>query len=217
MPRLVTPDRARITRLCDEKGWGAMDLAHAAGIAIATAGKIIRGEPVFRKSLILAAAALGEEYVNLIEGGRQLSDESQEDGCVIHVHIPIKREMLDDDQVKSFIELLKRLIGGEDDIDMTDIKDGSTILTLTLSISDFEKLLTTAELQGEDFLKQLGVEDIIYANISLREKAQFMRSLQERRNRKTSDSPHSIDTNIILPLPDNPPIKPPIEKPCDNE
>jgi hypothetical protein len=108
---------------------------------LATAAKIMKGEPCFRKSLMLVAEALGRQYLDLLEGNQQTAESPQEKRYEIHFHLPISKDAVDEEWIIAFIERLRKLIDSDGDIDMTDIKDGSTILTLSMNEHDLDRFL----------------------------------------------------------------------------
>jgi hypothetical protein len=182
MPRLVKPDGAKIRRLCDEKGRGAAELAHASRIALATAAKIMRGEPCFRKSLMLVAEVLNNEYVNLLEGS-QPGETKKEKRYEIHFHFPIDKELFDDDRVIAIIDMLNKIIGGSGDIDMTDLRDGSTILTLSMNEEDLLRLIDAIDEKRDEIGRQLGISAI---HIDWNTLIDFSKSVTEKSNQYSS-------------------------------
>ena len=151
MARLVKPDGKKICDLCNDRRWGAPELAKAAGIALVTAIKTMKSEPVFRSTLQLVADAFDEKYIDLLEGSQ--SEKKKKERYKIHiVFVGRNKEDFDEDQLIALADKLNKLIGGSGDIDMEAIEDGSTILTLSLNEKDFRRLLSSLEKKNREMI-----------------------------------------------------------------
>lgn len=161
MARVVKPDGKKISDLCNQKGWGATELAHKADLSLATASKIMKGEECYRASLGAVARALGVSYADLIEGEQQPPNEPPGQKTVVWVfYLACEIAELDENRIKEFMASVQKLIGAKGEIEMIGMRSGSTMLALSFTQADSLRLVAALAEGGDDFCRQLGLIDL---------------------------------------------------------
>lgn len=139
--RTVKPNGDTIKRLRTEKGWRVEDLAKKMECSSDTVENAERGENVYMFTLNKFAEVLGVEYKLLITG--DIPPPKQEKRFKLHLILEGDIETIDQSvQLANMIELLRRLLGTGDDIEPTDVKNGSVRITLEMSQEDIKTLLS---------------------------------------------------------------------------
>lgn len=159
MARLVKPNGEKITQLCNEKGWGAQELSAKADIALKTAAKVMRGEPVFRKTVKDVADALGTSCGDLLEAAPP-EDAGRKRYSIKLIFVGAKKAEFDEDRIIAIIEKLNEAINGSGDIDMEGLEGNSVVLTLSLTVPDMVRLIKRQMETGGNWVTQIGANSI---------------------------------------------------------
>jgi transcriptional regulator with XRE-family HTH domain len=154
--RTVRPDAEAIKRLRLEKGWRAEDLATKALCSVKTIVNIERGASVYVSTLAKLAKVLGVEFMTLVQGSnpqpeqpKLLSDDEKpktptltQPRVKVQITVDIPYENFDEShQLIDFIKRLTEIVQPNDEIVFADVRPGSTIITLDMSIADCKRLV----------------------------------------------------------------------------
>ena len=139
--RSVKADGDAIRRLRLAKGWRVEDLARKAKCSVKTVENVEAGEQAYLCTLTNVAAAFGVEFATLVVGAMPPPLKGERFEVLIKLSIPFE-EFDQSKQLATFIDLLKRLLGG-DDMEPGDVKAGSTIIPVMMTKEQVQKLIET--------------------------------------------------------------------------
>jgi transcriptional regulator with XRE-family HTH domain len=140
--RTVTPDGKTIQRLRIERGWRVEDLAKKAKCSLKTVENVERGANVYLYTLSKFAQALGAEVSTLMIGTEPPDPPKKERRFKVQFTLEIPFEEFDESkQLVSFLAMLKQILQAKDEITVASVEEGSTIITLEMSMDDIQRLL----------------------------------------------------------------------------
>ncbi len=141
--RTVKPNGDAISRLRKAKGWRVEDLAKNAKCSVRTVENVERGANVYLFTLAKFATALGVEYTVLVSGGDSPPEPpKKERRFKVQITLDVPYEEFDESvQLVSFMTMFKQLVQAQDEIMVAGVEDGSTIITLEMSIDEIQRLI----------------------------------------------------------------------------
>lgn len=166
--RTVTPDGEAIQHLRIEKGWRVEDLADKAKCSLKTVENVERGRNVYLYTLSKIAQALGVEVSTLMPGspsGSPSPDPPKKKWMGnVQITLNIPFEAFDEStHLRSLLTMLRDFIQAKDEITVAGVEQGSTIITLEMSMEDIERLIDvfcSHQREVEDGLDTFGVESL---------------------------------------------------------
>jgi len=143
--RTVKPDGEAIQRLRIEKGWRVEDLADKAKCSLKTVENVERGRFVYLYTLSKFAQALGVEVSTLMAGAeppapQNLPKKKWMGNVQITLNIPFG-EFDECMHLVSLLNTLRDLIQARDEITVVGVQEGSTVITLEMSLDDIQRLI----------------------------------------------------------------------------
>ena len=141
--RTVSPDGSAIQRLRLEKGWRVIDLARKTYCSDKTVASAERGENIYVVTLSKIATALGVELTTLLKGELPAAPTNKERRLQVQITLDIPLQKVEEsDALDRILTKLKQIIHAADEMIVVGVEDGSTIITLEMSIEDIERLIT---------------------------------------------------------------------------
>ncbi len=140
--RTVAPDGKAIQRLRIEKGWRVEDLAKKAKCSLKTVENVERGANVFLYTLSKFAQALGVEVSTMMIGTEPPDPPKKERRFKVQFTLEIPFEEFDESEpLVSFLAMLKQIVQAKHEIAVAGVEEGSTIITLEMSMDDIQRLI----------------------------------------------------------------------------
>ena len=176
--RKFWPNGPRIKELMLEKEWDTaekFETALKAAIGRRTIQLIIKGDTKHPEGTLQKIAnALGVDLNEItfkenpspeMNGrqaisGNKVKSEAQDRTINVHFHFPISIKDFDERKITRAIKLLKKLIDSKGNVNMTDLREGSTILTLAMTEEDVFRLLAALEARRPAILSKMGATNI---------------------------------------------------------
>lgn len=161
-----------IHRLRELKGWSQNELALEAGIDAKTLNSVLKGNAYQQKTIRRIADALGVTPADLLEGSPPpAADANASAEQRLQVQVVLSMPF---DSVKTatgLSELLRHittLIDAKSEISVVDVKAGSVVITLEMSLDDVLSLIVAAasgELEEIEFVSLTVLDDILNVTI----------------------------------------------------
>lgn len=159
MGREIEPDGAKIRNLREARGWQVQDLADKAECSLKTVNNVEKGRPCFKSTLVRFAKVFGVQYDALLPQGA-VSTETQgtppakpDPLVMITINLTIPFQDFDEtDELTALIKHVKGLIMKKDDFVDVTVKNGSTIIVITMTETE---ALQFTEAYGDGKLKVL--------------------------------------------------------------
>jgi transcriptional regulator with XRE-family HTH domain len=140
--RSVAPDGKAVQRLRIEKGWRVEDLADKAKCSLKTVENVERGRNVYLYTLNKFAQALGVELSTLMAGAALPDPPKKERRFKVQFTLEIPFEKFDESMhLVSFLNMLRDYLLAKDEITVVGVQEGSTIITLEMSLDDIQRLI----------------------------------------------------------------------------
>ncbi len=140
--RSVAPDGKAVQRLRIEKGWRVEDLADKAKCSLKTVENVERGRNVYLYTLNKFAKALGVEPSTLMAGAALPDPPKKERRFKVQFTLEIPFEKFDESMhLVSFLNMLRDYLQAKDEITVVGVQEGSTIITLEMSLDDIQRLI----------------------------------------------------------------------------
>ncbi|HEY7159387.1 MAG TPA: helix-turn-helix transcriptional regulator [Gemmataceae bacterium] len=140
--RSVAPDGKAVQRLRIEKGWRVEDLADKAKCSLKTVENVERGRNVYLYTLNKFAKALGVEPSTLMAGAVLPDPPKKERRFKVQFTLEIPFEKFDESMhLVSFLNMLRDYLQAKDEITVVGVHEGSTIITLEMSLDDIQRLI----------------------------------------------------------------------------
>jgi transcriptional regulator with XRE-family HTH domain len=158
------PDLKRLDNLRIKRGWTLQQLAAKAIVSVRTLNSIRQGKSVDLTTVSKLARAFGEPLESLLVGySPEAPVETTTPRIEVQLKLSIPFEDFDEaEHLTSFIEALTKLIGAKGMVNIADVKDGSTIVTVDVEEDDMCRLIA-AYLDGR--LEPLDVTGILSPDI----------------------------------------------------
>jgi transcriptional regulator with XRE-family HTH domain len=170
--RTVAPDGEAIQRLRIEKGWRVEDLAKKARCSLKTVENVERGRSVYLYTLSKFAQALGVEVSTLMAGAAPPDPPKKERRFKVQFTLEIPFEEFDESmQLVSFLNMLRDYLQAKDEIAVVGIEEGSTIITLEMSLDDIQRLIDVFWGRRRDV--EAGLEAFRVASLQLPDSEDF--------------------------------------------
>jgi transcriptional regulator with XRE-family HTH domain len=162
--RSVAPDGKAVQRLRIEKGWRVEDLADKAKCSLKTVENVERGRNVYLYTLNKFAKALGVEPSTLMAGAALPDPPKKERRFKVQFTLEIPFEQFDESMhLVSFLNMLRDYLQAKDEITVVGVQEGSTIITLEMSLDDIQRLIdvfVSRRREVEAGLDAFGVESL---------------------------------------------------------
>jgi transcriptional regulator with XRE-family HTH domain len=161
--RTVTPDGQAIQRLRIEKGWRVEDLAKKARCSLKTVENVEKGQNVYLYTLSKFAQALGVEVSALVPGTAPPDPPKKERRFKVQLTLDIPFEEFDESEhLVSLLDMLKQIVHAKHEITVAGVEEGSTIITLEMSIDDIQSLIDVfiPTIRDKDELDAFRVEQL---------------------------------------------------------
>jgi transcriptional regulator with XRE-family HTH domain len=140
--RTVAPDGKAIQRLRIEKGWRVEDLAKKAKCSLKSVENVERGANAYLYTLSKFAQALGVAVSTLMIGTEPPDPPKKERRFKVQFTLEIPFEEFDEsEQLVGFLAILKQIVQAKHEITVAGVEEGSTIITLEMSMDDIERLI----------------------------------------------------------------------------
>ena len=140
--RSVAPDGKAVQRLRIEKGWRVEDLADKAKCSLKTVENVERGRNVYLYTLNKFAQALGVELSTLMAGAEPPDPPKKKWMGNVQITLNIPFGAFDESMhLVSLLNMLRDFIQAKDEIGLVSVEEGSTIITLEMSMDDIQRLI----------------------------------------------------------------------------
>lgn len=157
--RTVKIDGDEVKRLRIARGWRVEDLAVKAKCSIKTVGNVEHGASIYLFTLSKFAEALGVECISLMAGKKETATDpvNKHRRFEVQVKLSIPYNDFDEsEQLIQFVKALRDLLKGDDDMNVTNVEDGSVVITLEMSEENVARLFKA---HWGGLLEQLSVTD----------------------------------------------------------
>jgi|SRR5579884_419529 len=206
--RSVAPDGKAVQRLRIEKGWRVEDLADKAKCSLKTVENVERGRNVYLYTLNKFAHALGVELSTLMAGAALPDPPKKERRFKVQFTLEIPFEKFDESMhLVSFLNMLRDYLQAKDEITVVGVQEGSTIITLEMSLDDIQRLLDVFWVRRRD--TEAGLDAFRVASLKLPDSEDFTLTQTEENLDDGSVSEEPLRGRVYqraLPPPDpNPP------------
>ncbi len=169
--RTVITSGQTIQRLRIEKGWRVEDLAKKAKCSLKTVKNLERGKRAYLFTISKLAAALGVEVSAIIENkvaaeptSEEIVEEPKKDRRFkLQITLDIPHEEFDECWDLTHVTIvLSRILKSMEQLIVTNVESGSTVITLEMTLEDIQKLIKVLNdpIFGKHELDQLRVHQV---------------------------------------------------------